>query len=118
MNFQNLGFCGSSEIAIKGNSKVGLVVMAWRRAGRRNKTLRKHNRERPGFKVLDPLIIAIIPSLCHHHFSILFLSLFIAVQEERSIDGGFGLDCFMGGCGRRRENSGKGNDEKEQAKEV
>lgn len=54
--------------------------MTGRGARRRNRTLRKHDRERPGFEVLDHLL-----SLLHHHLSLLFAFLVgFFVQDEWS----------------------------------
>lgn len=97
--------------------------MARRRTRRRNKTLRKHDRERsrPGFQVLDLLLS--LP----HHFSILSLLLVdsFAIQNERwgVLDveqlvlggffwGSFGLD-FMGGGGGRESKVGYDEEEEE-----
>jgi hypothetical protein len=50
-----------------------------RGARRRNRTLRKHGRERPGFEVLDHLL----SPLHHHHLSLLFTVLVgFFVQDE------------------------------------
>lgn len=53
-----LGFRGG-EAAVKGN-KVRVIIVARGRTGRRHKTLRKHDRERPasaGLEVLDLLLL-------------------------------------------------------------
>ncbi|KAF2316697.1 hypothetical protein GH714_042038 [Hevea brasiliensis] len=118
-------------MAVKGDSGIiGFLIVARRRARRRNKTLREHNRKRsrrPGFEVLDLLL-----SLSHH-FSVLFLLVvdsFVVQNERRGVLdveplvlgwffwGSFGLDCM--GCGRRESNVRDDKEEEEEgsAKEL
>lgn len=97
-----LGFWGG-EIAVKSDGWIGVLVMAWRRPRRGDKTLWKHDWERPGVEVVG--VVFSLHSL-QSLLSVLVEFLIVVRRERPGILDVQNLVLSDGCVWRRRRSSG------------